>query len=194
VYIVWLKSSKPWLESCPPWLKSLLSWYLWLHSLWSSMIYGDDFLTFEYFTLNLRTRKNRLKPYQKSRRAWLRRCNPWLGSCSPWFFSWSPCLLSCSPLLLSCPSWPQVHLHTVLYIAVGFTLRRLAHPSVQLHDKNGTTVNIHYCSFYIYTHHSAAIGGTKDGNHNRLKCFVDKMDENPIGTTRTFPVQLHEPG
>jgi hypothetical protein len=38
-------------------------------------------------------------------------------------------------------------------------------------------------------------GGTKAGNHNRLtKCFVDKMDENPIGTTRTFPVQVHEPG
>jgi hypothetical protein len=27
-----------------------------------------------------------------------------------------------------------------------------------------------------------------------LKCFVDKMDENPIGTTRAFPVQVHEPG
>jgi hypothetical protein len=37
-------------------------------------------------------------------------------------------------------------------------------------------------------------GGTKAGNQNRLKCFVDKMDENPIGTTRTFPVQVHEPG
>jgi hypothetical protein len=43
--------------------------------------------------------------------------------------------------------------------------------------------------------HSAALeGGVKAGNHNRLKCFVDKMDENPIRTTRTFPLQVHEPG